>query len=38
MNKKNIVEYLMNKTNDSTMYAKLLHDMEIAKMEIKCGS
>lgn len=35
MNKKNIVEYLMNKTNDSTMYAKLLHDMEIAKMEIK---
>ncbi len=34
MNKKNIVEYLMNKTNNSNVYAKLIQDMEIAKMEI----
>jgi len=34
MNKKNIVEYLMNKAEDSNMYAKLIEDMEIAKMEI----
>jgi hypothetical protein len=34
MNKKNIVEYLMNKTDDSKIYAKLIEDMEIAKMEI----
>ncbi|EKQ57863.1 MULTISPECIES: DUF2508 family protein [unclassified Clostridium] len=34
MNKKNIVEYLMNKADDSKMYAKLIEDMEIAKMEI----
>ncbi|WP_026886791.1 DUF2508 family protein [Clostridium beijerinckii] len=34
MNKKNIVEYLMNKTNNSSVYAKLIRDMEIAKMEI----
>lgn len=34
MNKKNIVEYLINKTDDSRMYEKLLEDMEIAKMEI----
>ncbi|MFW2490876.1 DUF2508 family protein [Clostridium chromiireducens] len=34
MNKKNIVEYLMNQTEDSKMYAKLIEDMEIAKMEI----
>jgi predicted secreted protein len=34
MNKKNIVEYLINKTEDSKMYAQLIEDMEIAKMEI----
>lgn len=34
MNKKNIVEYLMNKDNNSDMYAKLMEDMEMAKMEI----
>ena len=34
MNKRNIVEYLMNNTEDSKMYAKLIEDMEIAKMEI----
>lgn len=34
MNKKNIVEYLMNKADAPDMYAKLLEDMEIAKMEI----
>jgi len=34
MNKKNIVEYLMYKTDDPKVYAKLLEDMEIAKMEI----
>ncbi|OOM76795.1 YaaL family protein [Clostridium sp. BL-8] len=32
--KKNIVEYLMNKADDSDMYTKLIEDMEIAKMEI----
>lgn len=34
MNKKNIVEYLMDKTDNSNVYEKLLEDMEIAKMEI----
>ena len=34
MNKKNIVECLMDKTDNLNMYAKLLEDMEIAKMEI----
>ena len=34
MNKKNIVEYLMYKTDNPDMYEKLLEDMEIAKMEI----
>lgn len=34
MNKKNIVEYLMNKADTPDVYAKLLEDMEIAKMEI----
>jgi len=34
MNKKNIVEYLMYKTDDLNVYEKLLEDMEIAKMEI----
>lgn len=34
MNKKNIVEYLMNKTDNSETYARLIEDMEIAKMEI----
>ena len=34
MNKKNIVEYLMNKADAPDMYTKLLEDMEIAKMEI----
>jgi hypothetical protein len=34
MNKKNIVEYLMNKDDNSDMYAKLMEDMEMAKMEI----
>lgn len=32
--KKNIVEYLMNKADDSDMYTRLIEDMEIAKMEI----
>lgn len=34
MNKKNIVEYLLYKTDNPEVYAKLLEDMEIAKMEI----
>lgn len=34
MNKKNIVEYLMDKTVNPNVYAKLLEDMELAKMEI----
>ncbi len=34
MNKKRIVEYLMNKTDSSNVYTKLLEDMEVAKMEI----
>lgn len=34
MNKKNIVEYLVNKTDNSETYARLIEDMEIAKMEI----
>ena len=34
MNKKSIVEYLMNKADDPDMYAKLIEDMEVAKMEI----
>ena len=34
MNKKNIVEYLMYKTDNLDVYEKLLEDMEIAKMEI----
>ena len=34
MNKKNIVEYLKDKTDSPNMYEKLLEDMENAKMEI----
>ena len=34
MNKKNIVEYLMDKTDSTDVYEKLLEDMEFAKMEI----
>jgi hypothetical protein len=34
MNKKNIVEHLMNKTYNTNVYSKLMEDMEIAKMEI----
>ncbi|AWK50169.1 DUF2508 domain-containing protein [Clostridium beijerinckii] len=34
MDKKNIVEHLMEKTNNPNMYVKLIEDMEIAKMEI----
>ena len=34
MNKRNIVEYLMNKADDSDIHAKLLEDIESAKMEI----
>jgi hypothetical protein len=34
MNKKNIVEHLMNKADNPNVYAKLMEDMEIAKMEI----
>src|SRR5471030_2492379 len=34
MNKKNIVEYLIDKTDSPNMYEKLLEDMENAKMEI----
>ena len=34
MNKKNIVEHLMNKTYTPNMYEKLIEDMETAKMEI----
>ena len=34
MNKKNIVEHLMDKTHNPDMYVKLIEDMEIAKMEI----
>jgi len=34
MNKKNIVEYLKDKTNNSNAYVKLIEDMEIAKIEI----
>lgn len=34
MNKRNIVEHLMNKAQDTDMYTKLMEDMEIAKMEI----
>lgn len=37
MNKKNIVEYLMYKTDNRDMYEKLLEDMEIAKMEINAA-
>ena len=34
MNKKNIVDHLMNKNDDLNVYVKLMEDMEIAKMEI----
>ena len=34
MNKKNFVEYLMDKTDSTDVYVKLLEDMEFAKMEI----
>ena len=37
MNKRNIVEYLMYKTDTVNMYEKLLEDMEIAKMEINAA-
>ena len=37
MNKKNIVEYLLYKTDNPKVYAKLLEDMEIAKMEINAA-
>ena len=35
MNKKNIVEHLMDTTSNPNMHLKLIEDMEIAKMEIK---
>ncbi|NME83919.1 DUF2508 family protein [Clostridium sp. SM-530-WT-3G] len=34
MNRENIREYLLDKTDDSKYYRKLLDDMEIAKAEI----
>lgn len=34
MNKKSIVEYLMDKTDSTDVYVKLLEDIEFAKMEI----
>ena len=34
MNKKNIVEYLKDKANNSNAHVKLIEDMEIAKIEI----
>ena len=34
MDEKNIVEHLMEKTNNPNVYVKLIEDMEIAKMEI----
>ena len=34
MNKRNIVEHLMSKKDDVNVYAKLMEDMETAKMEI----
>jgi len=34
MDKKNIVEYLKDKTNNSNTHVKLIEDMEIAKIEI----
>jgi len=34
MNKKNIVEHLMDRTDSPNVYVKLIEDMEIAKMEI----
>jgi len=34
MNKKNIVEYLKDKNNNSNAHVKLIEDMEIAKIEI----
>ena len=34
MNKKKIVEYLIDKTDSSNAYTKLLEDIEIAKIEI----
>lgn len=34
MNKKNIVERLMDKTDSTNVYVKLIEDMEIAIMEI----
>lgn len=34
MNKRNIVEHLMNRTYNPNVYSKLMEDMEIAKMEI----
>lgn len=34
MNKKGIVGHLMDKTDITNMYTKLMEDMEIAKMEI----
>jgi hypothetical protein len=37
MNKKNIVEYLMDKTDAPNVYEKLLEDMELAKMEINAA-
>ena len=37
MNKKNIVEYLITKSDESDMYSKLIEDMETAKMEINAA-
>lgn len=34
MNKKSIVKHLMDKTDITNIYEKLMRDMEIAKMEI----
>ena len=37
MNKKRIVEHLIDKTNNPNVYVKLIEDMEIAKMEINAA-
>lgn len=37
MNKKNIVEYLVGKSDELSVYRKLIEDMEIAKMEINAA-
>ncbi|MFT8350426.1 YaaL family protein [Clostridium saccharoperbutylacetonicum] len=37
MNKNNIVEYLISKTDNTDTYARLLEDMEVAKLEINAA-